>query len=504
MTFRITQKIKGRNYVYDVTKYWDPVSKKSKQTRKYIGVQKDDGTIVTPYKTVKIKGVRDYGAIYLLEHLAKESKLKDVLQKVFPKEYANILNLIYFKIIKHAPYYLFQTWAESAYLFEGLPLISQDLTDFTRELGGEEDLHKQFFVEWISQHSNLETLIFDITSISSHSKYNDWLEWGYNRDGDNLAQINLGAIVSQELGLPLAYRFLPGSITDVVTLKNTELFARDIGIKKVKFVLDKGFYSTKNIELLIANNLDFTIPLTFNTKESERLIEQTKVELTKATNSFHHRHDLMYYVQKSATIGGHKLTAHVYLNTSRQKDQISSFLLKLNKFEEEIANKNYSKEELELKLKDATYSKFYTIVKNKLLKNDAEISEHIIDMGKVILLTNHDVDGQELLNMYVNKDIVEKYFDTMKNELNEKRLRVSSKDVFSGRLLITFLSLILRTHLERLSVKSKLHKTFTVHEILANLNLIRHVATTDGHHYLTEISKNQRFIFQKLGVLLPS
>lgn len=504
MTFRITQKIKGKKYVYDVTKYWDSETKKSKQIRKYIGVMQSDGSVATPYKTVKIKSIRDYGAIYLLEHLARKTQLKDILQKVFPKNYVNILNLIYFKIIKHSPYYLFQTWAESTYLYDGLPLISQELTEFTRELGSEEDLHKQFFTEWIRQHENLETLIFDITSISSHSKYNDWLEWGYNRDGENLAQINLGAIISQELGLPLAYRFLPGSITDVTTLKNTALFAKDLGIKKVKFVLDKGFYSEKNIELLMANDLEFTVPLSFSTKESQRLIQDTELELKKATNSFHHRHDLIYYVKKTACIGGHTLTAHVYLNTTRQRDQISGFLLKLGKFEEEVLIKNYEQEELKSKLQGHCYAKFYKIIDGQLVKNDDEIADHVVDMGKIILLTNHGISGQDLLNMYVNKDIVEKYFDTMKNELDEKRLRVSCKDIFSGRLLITFLSLILRTHLEKLSVVGKLNKTFTVHEIIANLNLIRHVTTNDGKYYLTEISKNQRFIFQKLDIPLPS
>ncbi len=249
MAFTITQKIHGREYQYEVTKYWDSVAKKSKQRRKYLGVKQKDGTVTTPYKTIKIKSIRDYGAVYLLEHFAKKSKLKEVLQEVFPKEYINILNLVYFKIIEHQPYYLFHSWAEGAYLYEGEPLISQDLTDFTKALGADEDQLKKFFKEWIKEHNSSETLIFDITSISSHSKYNSWLEWGYNRDGESLPQINLGAIVSQDLGLPLAYRFSPGSITDVVTLKNTAFFASELGIKKVKCKAkkeDTRFFYTAN------------------------------------------------------------------------------------------------------------------------------------------------------------------------------------------------------------------------------------------------------------------
>ena len=40
--------------------------------------------------------------------------------------------------------------------------------------------------------------MFDITSISSYGSVNEFLERGYNRDGENLSQTNLG-ILSQDL-----------------------------------------------------------------------------------------------------------------------------------------------------------------------------------------------------------------------------------------------------------------------------------------------------------------
>jgi transposase len=48
-----------------------------------------------------------------------------------------------------------------------------------------------------------ETLLFDITSLSSASRNIDWLEWGYNRDGLDLPQVNLGLVLS----LHSTYRF---------------------------------------------------------------------------------------------------------------------------------------------------------------------------------------------------------------------------------------------------------------------------------------------------------
>ena len=51
--------------------------------------------------------------------------------------------------------------------------------------------------------------------------------------------------------------------------------------------------------------------------------------------------------------------------------------------------------------------------------------------------------------------------------------------------------------------KVKLNKNYTVPEILSQLKLIRRVQTRDGY-FLTEISKTQRFILEKLKIPLPT
>jgi len=505
MSYIVHQKIKGRIYVYEATKFWDRESKKSKQSRKYLGVLGKDGKITNPHKTIKIKGIRDYGAIYALDFLAKECKLHEVVKQVFPDDYQTIMNLVYFKVIDHQPYYLFQSWAEGSYLFEGNPLISQDLSDFCDKLGEDEDSHKEFFIEWIKRNKNHGTLIFDITSISSYSVYNEWLEWGYNRDGEKLRQLNLGAIVSQDLGLPLAYRFCQGSISDVVTLKNTTLFAQDVGIDSIKFVLDKGFYSLKNVSDMIDKKLDFIVPLPFSTKEAKRIINKTKEELASPSNAFHYDQGLMYHTAATASIGKNNLNAHVFLNTRRQTEQLSDFFRKLNLIEERVLEKVFKTDEDILRFLDENFASFkeYFFIKNLTLKrNDKSISENSAHMGKIIILTNCAVSKLETLDIYLKKDIVEKCFDQMKNELEDKRLRVASKKAFSARLFITYLALILRTYLTSKSFKAKLNKNLKVPEIIAQLNLIRRVATNDSY-FLSEISKTHRVIFDKLNIPIP-
>ena len=78
-----------------------------------------------------------------------------------------------------------------------------------------------FFKTWMKTLSSKENIFYYITSISSYSEMNEFVRWGYNRDNEKLPQINLAMLFGQDSGLPIYYRRLPGSISDVSTLKTT-------------------------------------------------------------------------------------------------------------------------------------------------------------------------------------------------------------------------------------------------------------------------------------------
>jgi len=507
MTYILKQTRGNKTYHYETRSVWDKDKKRSRQIRRYLGVEGADGKLSTPNKDIKISSIVDYGATYLLDEISKECGLADTLKNVFPDEWENILNISFFKIIRAQPYYIFKSWSEGTYLPRGSALASGDLSRFVSKLGEKEEEQGRFFTKWVERHKEASALVFDITSISSHSRYNEWLEWGYNRDGESLPQINLGAIMAQDLGLPLAYRFCPGSIPDVSTLKNTIVFAKDIGLKKVGFVLDRGFYSASNISDLVKEKLDFTMPLPFSTKEAKRIIGETNASLELAENAFHDKDILMYYQKSKVTINDHDIDAHLFLNSNKQKDELSRFLFKLEGIEKVIEAKQFKDNKQLLTFMEENfnnYIKFFELHNATLKRNNSTISDYYSHMGKFIILTSKkNSEKKELLQAYKNKDVVEKYFDQMKNELDENRLRVSSKNSFSGRLFITFIALIIRSYLTTKFNKTKLVDTMSISEAISNLSLIRKSSTSNGS-YLSEISKTNRKIFDALNIHLPT
>ncbi len=91
------------------------------------------------------------------------------------------------------------------------------------------------------------TLIYDITSISTYSQMISLLEYGYNRDNLELPQVNFSMIGNKEKGTPVMYDLYPESISDVTTLKNTIKKLQEEGVHDYTLIMYKGFFSTVNI-----------------------------------------------------------------------------------------------------------------------------------------------------------------------------------------------------------------------------------------------------------------
>jgi transposase len=125
---------------------------------------------------------------------------------------------------------------------------------------GEGSANLEFSQKLIQQISVSNTLIYDITSLSSYSKSIGLLEFGYNRDGLDLPQVNLSLIVDKDLSIPVMYDIYPGSIVDVTTLKNTVKKLNAQGIRDYTLIMDRGFFSTENINDLVSADLSFIIP----------------------------------------------------------------------------------------------------------------------------------------------------------------------------------------------------------------------------------------------------
>ena len=130
------------------------------------------------------------------------------------------------------------------------------------------------------------------------------------------------------------------------------------------------------------------------------------------------------------------------------------------------------------------------------------ISQAVNRFGKTILISASKRSWAEVLSLYRERDEVEKKFDDLKNELKVMPLRVQKVETLRGLLFIFFISLVLRAVLLRRARDAKLLDKSSIEEILMELAKLRAVKV-GGKWRLTEITKKQRMIFEKMESSIP-
>jgi transposase len=508
MSYVVEQKIKGRLYLYRVESYWDKVKKQARQKRTYLG-PKNKKKRACKYKKREII-YKKYGNIFLLRHITRELKLDQLMKNCFPGTYSEILALAYFHLCDDSAMYLFPYWQDEQCELNCRKLYSSEISELCDSIGGAQKSVRDFFERWVASRKPVSGVYYDVTSISSYSTNMDFVEWGYNRDGENLRQINLGVACERENGLPLFYRLYPGSINDVTTLENHLKMLDLFELDNVLISLDRGFCSKSNIIAMNSrkDKLEFVQPMTFSMKAVTRMLKANRAELKKNRNAFKFGEDILHHVESSMSFDKEdsQYRAFLYYNEKADLDQRHSFLSKLFDIEKELSGRRFEtmKEYLAFK-HDNIHEKFAPYFKlerssGKIVKNERKINARLSKSGFFILLSNSlKLDGESVLAHYRDRDIVEKMFDVGKDELEEKRLRAHDQSHADGRVFIKFIALILHARISSIMRNTGLNEKFSFRELMRELAKIRY-SKLENDEMFSELTKTQKKLLKDFQI----
>jgi len=509
MTYIVKQKIHGRTYAYEAENFWDPAKKQSRQKRRYLGVWDEaTGQIIPKTAERDVKTTKSFGPAYLLNSISDEIQLRKKLTDSFGEDGDLILALAMSKLLNQTSLKNVHHVLEDSFLPEIYSLAesfsSQWLSDFLARLSSKDAAMTSFYNSIIASED--ETLIFDITSFSSASKNIDWLEWGYNRDGLDMPQVNLGLVLSLHRHLPLYFKLFPGSINDVATLKNLVAEVKAFGITKSLFILDRGFYSENNIKELSNEKIDFIIPLPFSVNIGKELISETNNGIENPANAKRFGGDIFYVLESEVQIGEVKAYGYVLYNKKREGLETNSFYNRLIDIEVALQGKEFRNPIDQFKRTAGNFERYFECsIEGKtinLRRRVNAISQAVNRFGKTVLLSATYRSWDEVLSLYRERDEVEKKFDELKNELEVMPLRVQKVETLQGLLFIFFISLIIRALLLRRARDAELLDKNSIEDIIMELAKLRAVKV-GGKWRLTEISKKQRTIFEKLEIGVP-
>ena len=380
--------------------------------------------------------------------------------------------------------YRFQKWgATHKHPFnEDIP--SQRMSELFSKIS--EDKKLEYFRKQAKRRSEKEYLAFDTTSISSYSELLKQVKYGKNKEDDDLPQINLAMLFGKRSMLPVYYRKLPGNIPDVNTIENLLKDIDFLDLEKLKLVMDRGFYSEKNINDLMKHHHKFLIGVKTSLKIVGRHLNQLRDDLVTRINYNSELHlyvktfaDEWDYTEEKPRLGEtvtdkRRVYIHIYFNDQHCTDDRDRFNHMLDRYEDELRSGHRNPEH------EKAYAKY------------------------LVLMTNGIKDPVEALRTYRLRDLIEKSFGNLKERLDMRRMSVSSEENFEGKLFVQFIALELISYIKKKMDDNHLYKNYTMQQLIDTLDIIELYQQPGKAHHLSEITEKQLKLYAALGVKAPS
>jgi len=529
MSSIIKQKVGKHTYLYESTSYRDadgrprnsrkivgkvdPETNIEKYKREYIAKRKAEGNpleisdVQSSFNINEIKQSRinEYGAFYLYKSITEKIGLYSSLQGSLGKHYNEVFTLATYLVSTGDPFLYCEDWINKT---ECLPVGSmspQRISEIISSISHNE--RESFYCKWAENRSESEYLALDITSISSYSELIEDVEWGYNRDDEKLPQINLCLLTGEKSRLPIYQTVYSGSLKDVTTLKTTLAKFKAISNEKpILVVMDKGFYSAKNINMMLKeeSEVKFVISVPFSTKFAKNQVKSENKDIDSLRNTIVYGADSIRGITKVRTWDKEsKVYTHVYYNpvkATKTKEELYAHVTVLKELAEaDTENKEYAKEfekYLLIRKSDKRPSGYSINIREDVVNAELETA------GWMVIISNEVQDAKRALSIYRDKDVVEKGFLKLKNNLELGRLRVHREDRMQNKIFIAFIALILMSLIHKVMTEKNLYKSMTMKKLLLTLSKLR-IQNINDTQVLYPLTKEQKQIFEAFEIDLP-
>lgn len=524
----VKNKKNGITYVYESENYWDKEKQQSRSRRTCVGKLDPVTGALIPSKRLSDSSLRVKrgpvpftetkrlyaGATYLLDAIGENLGITADLKQCFPDQYKQLLSIAFFLILEdHNPLMRFSKWSLTHRHPYGQDIPSQRSSDFFASIT--EEAREQFFRLQGRRRAEQEYWAYDTTTLSSYSESLKQVKYGKNKEHDPLPQMNLALLFGEQSNLPFYYRKLPGNISDVSTIQKLMADMDFFAFKKIKLVMDRGFYSEANINALYRHHLKFLIGASITLKYVQQELETARPQLRQWEN-FQADYNLSAYTTPIAwqysqerPYKGDVLKSerraylHLYFNKEKETDDANRLNHLLTKLKAELESGRRDPAH------EKAYAKYFTVKSTPKRGTVVKANQEAIDAaarnyGYFALLSNEVKDPIQALALYRNKDVIEKAFGNLKDRLNFRRMEVSSERSLDGKLFVEFIALIFLSYLKKVMQEKNLFQRYTMQGLLDELDVIECYQRPGCALQFGEITKRQLELYSALDVPPPT
>ena len=523
----------GHTYIeYEYDRIYDPVKQYTYPKRASIGrVDPEDPTRMTPnenflkyFPDAEIPEETDrserspylnIGTYVVLHKLIQDCKLKEILDEYMDeKDTGFLLDLACYSIIEEnnaGQYYPDYAYEHALFTADMKIYTDSKVSDFLHGLKPEQSVG--FLNSWNKSKNKRQKiyLSYDSTNKNCQAGDIDLVEYGNAKVDAGLPIFNYSVACDSANRIPLFYELYPGSLNDVSQLICMVDKAQGHGYRNIGFILDRGYFSKKNLAYMDQNGYSFLIMVKGMKDFIRGIIEENQGGFENSWGKYVDRYDVYGTTVKRFLCEGDtkKRNFHIYYSDGKaysEKQEIKQRIRRLKKYLDSCVGKecvpfgpeigkyfhlNYEKDGKTLKLAE---------------ENTSAVEKELSLAGYFAIVSSDNMTAREAIELYKSRDESEKLFRSDKSYLGNKSMRVHSDEALSSKVFIQFIALILRSRIY-IALKEKSEKMLkkpnylTVPAALKELEKIVMIRQLDGVYRLDHaVTATQKTILDAFGL----
>ena len=217
------------------------------------------------------------GSFIVFDKIIRDYKLDELLRRIFGDSSGMLLDLMCYMIVSEnnaGQYY--PDYARNHPLFtKGMRVVSDSTV--SRLLSGiTDDQILTFLDDWNEHQDHRQRIYISYDSSNKNTQAGDleFAEFGHAKDDQGVPIVNISLAFDKNNRVPLFYEEYPGSINDVSQLQYLIDKVHSYNYRYIGFILDRGYFSRKNIEYMDAMNFSFLMMV----KGCKQLVSQLITE----------------------------------------------------------------------------------------------------------------------------------------------------------------------------------------------------------------------------------
>lgn len=454
------------------------------------------------------------GAYFVLRKLIEECSLKDILGKYFvPRDMGLFLDLAVYSIIAEnnaAQYYPDYTYNHPLFTEKMKQYSDSTVSDFLNSVT--DDQSTGFLNTWNESRNYREKIYISYDSTNKNCQEGDieMVEFGHPKVDVGEPIFNYVVAYDSHNQEPLFYEKYIGSLNDISQLQFMLDKASGYGYKKIGFILDRGYFSSENIQYMDKYGYSFIIMV----KGMSALVNELILE-NKGTFENKRINNIYEYGVYGKTIR-HRLYAsdkkeryfHLYHSISKESAERMEIENRINQMTQYL--KKYQNKVKEFGPGFEKYFNLHYDEKSQafiLPEERSSVLERELDLaGYFCIITSEKMSAKEAIELYKSRDVSEKLFRGDKSYLGNKSIRVYSEESARAKIFVEFVAMIVRCKMyiklkEEMKKLDKRPNYMTVPAALKELEKIEMVRQLDNIYRLDHaVTANQKVILKAFGL----